>query len=241
MERDFRKGHIAIDFPAEPFDSIGDLLRHATRLFFSTLPFLAAVTLIVLVPAKLLFQFACFVMDVPSEGILSYFWMDGADLVFGALIMPALIYGLVMKLRTGKTAPVGESLRWGRRLFRKSLWNKFKVEVTIALSSLLLFLPGIMAMIQLIFTDPIVAIEADRTSEVLRRSRELSNGRRWRIFLTLLPALPISLLHLYASLRATQYSRWLMPPVDGLFTVAEQWMTVVVVLMYLGLAARKIE
>jgi hypothetical protein len=161
--------------------------------------------------------------------------LDIGDLVFEALIAPAVIFGLVMKLRTGKSAPLSESMRWGRRLWGKSLWNRFKVEITIALWSLLLFIPGIIAMIKLIFTDPIVAIEANRTSQVLDRSRELTNGHRWRIFLALLPALPINLLHMYASLRSLQYSPWLMPPIDSVFAVAEQWMTVLVVMMYLGL------
>ena len=237
MERDFRKGYIAIDFPAAPFDSIFGVLLRATRLFFSALPFLAAVTLVIMVPAKMLLQFACILCNVPSEGLLSYFLMDIGDLVFGALVMPAAIYGLAMKMRTGKTPPLGESLRWGRRLWGKSLWNRFKVEITIALWSLLLFVPGIVAMIRLIFTDAIVAIEADRTTQVLDRSRELSRRHGWRIFLALLPALPIDLLHLWGSLRALEYSRWLMPPVDGLFAVAEQWMAVVIVLIYLALSA----
>ncbi|HYW41672.1 MAG TPA: hypothetical protein VE959_02370 [Bryobacteraceae bacterium] len=238
MERDFRKGHIAIDFPTVPFDSVGGLLLRSTRLFFATLPFLAAVTLVVMVPGKLLLEFTCYVTNVPSEGVLSYLLMDMGDLVFGALVMPAAIYGLVMKLRTGKTAPTGESLRWGRRLWGKSLWNMFKVEVTIMLWSLLLVIPGIVAAIRLIFVDPVVAIEGRPSSEILERSRQLCAGHGWRILVALLPAVPINLLHLLASLRALQYSRWLMPPVDGLFAVAEHWMTAVVVLMYLGLAAR---
>ena len=237
MDRDFRKGHIEIDFPTEPFSSIPRLLMRSTSLFFATLPFLAAVTLAILVPAKLALQFACFVMNVPSEGILSYFLMDIGDLVFGALVAPAAIYGLIAKLRTGKTASTGEAFRWGRRLWGKSLWNEFKMQITIALWSLLLIVPGVVAWAKLIFTDAIVAIEADRTADVLQRSRDLTEGRRWRIFLALLPAFPLALLHMYAGLRALQYSRWLMPPVDGLFSVLDQWMTVAVVLMYLGLAA----
>jgi uncharacterized membrane protein len=191
-----------------------------------------------MVPAKFLLQLVLMMFNVPRDGVLSYVLDDLADLVFGALVMPAAIYGLAMKMRAGKTPPLGESLRWGRRLWGKSLWNRFKVEITVALWSLLLFVPGIVAMIKLIFTDSIVAVEADRTSEVLDRSRELSAGHRWRIFLALLPAAAINLVHMYASLRSLEYSAWLMPPVDGLFAVAEHWMTVVVVLMYLGLVGQ---
>jgi hypothetical protein len=41
-------------------------------------------------------------------------------------------------------------------------------------------------------------------------------------------------------LRAEQYSRWLMVPVDSLFSVLDHWMTVVVLLIYLGLVAPRV-
>jgi hypothetical protein len=235
MDRAFRKGHLEIDFPTEKFDSLGELLLRATRLFFSTLPFLAAVTLIVYLPAKLALQSALYALDVPGEGILSYFLMDSCDLILSALVIPAIVYGLVARLRTGKTPPIAESLRWGRRQWGKTLWNKVKVEITIALWSLFLVVPGVVAMMKLIFTDVIVAIEADREREVLQRSRNLSEGHRWRIFVALLPALPLSLVHLYATLRTLQYAPAAMVPVDGLFAVLDQWMNVVILLIYLGL------
>src|ERR1017187_10006714 len=88
MDRAFRKGHLEIDFPTEKFDSLGELLLRATRLFFSTLPFLAAVTLIVYLPAKLALQSALYALDVPGEGILSYFLMDSCDLIGVAPLGP---------------------------------------------------------------------------------------------------------------------------------------------------------
>ena len=139
-------------------------------------------------------------------------------------------------MRVGKTCPAGEALRWGRRQWGRSLWNEFKMEITILLWSALLFVPGVVAMVKLVFVDPIVAIEADREPEVLRRSRDLTEGHRWLVFLALLPALPLSLAHTYAAFRALQYSGWLMVPVDSLFCIVDQWMTALVLLMYLGLA-----
>jgi hypothetical protein len=234
MDRAFRKGHLEIDFPTEKFDSLALLLR-ATGLFVSTLPFLAAVTLIVYVPAKLALQFALYALNVPSDGILFYCLMDFCDLILSALLIPAIVYGLVAKLRTGKTPRVANALHWGRRQWGKTLWNKVKVEITIALWTLFLFVPGVVAMMKLIFTDMVVAIEADQEREVLQRSRNLSEGHRWRILVALLPALPLSLVHMYATLRTVQYFLAAMVPVDGLFAVLDQWMTVVILLIYLGL------
>lgn len=237
MDRAFRRGHLEIDFATPPFDSVGGVLLRATRLFLGSLPFVASIALAVFLPGKLLLQLLCWFLDFPAEGVASYIANDLGDLILSALVMPALVFGLIVKLRKGKTGGFGESLRWGRRQWGKSLWNRFKVEITIMLWSALLIIPGLVVMVKLIFTDPIVAVEADRESEVLQRSRELAAGNLWRIFLAILPALPLSLAHMYAALRSLQYSRWLMVPIDSLFCVLDQWMTVVVLLLYLGLAA----
>ena len=174
MDQDFRQGHLAIDFPTEPFDSIPRLLRNSIRVFFSNLPFLAAVTLIVFLPGKLALQWICYVLNIPTDGIMAYLLMDFSDLVLGAVVIPAAIYGLFAKFRTGQTASLAESLRWGRRQWAKTLWNKFKVEITIMLWGALMVVPGVVAMVKLIFADAIVAIEADLESEVLMRSRSLT-------------------------------------------------------------------
>src|SRR4051812_48582027 len=153
----------------EPFDSAGRLLGRSARVFFTRLPFLASVTLAVFVPGKLVMQVVCWVLDVPPEGIASYLLMDFSNIVLGALAIPAAIYGLT----TGR--PVVECLRHGRKLWGRMFWNKFKVEITVALWSLLLFVPGIIAMVKLALTDAIVALEPVEP-EPLARSRELTAG-----------------------------------------------------------------
>ena len=47
MDRDFRQGHLEIDFPTEPFHSAFRLLVRSAVLYFASLRFLAAITLIV--------------------------------------------------------------------------------------------------------------------------------------------------------------------------------------------------
>ena len=237
MDRDFRRGYIEIDFPTEPFHSVFRLLVRSAVLFFANLRFLAAVTLAVYLPVKLALQFACYVLDVPTNGILSYLLLDISDLVLSALVIPAVIYGLVARFRGGQTAAVGESLRWGRRQWGKTLWNMFKVEVTVALWGALLVIPGLVAMVRLVFAGAIVAIEADRETEVLARSRALSRGHGWRIFLVLLPLMAADLLGSYLVLSALDqaaYSRVVIAVADSVLSVGGQWTTVAVLLMYLG-------
>jgi hypothetical protein len=237
MERDFRQGCIEIDFPTEPFGSVTRLLLRSAVLFFSNLPFLAAVTLVVFVPGKLALQFGCYVMDVPTGGILSYLLMDFSDLILGALVVPAAIYGLVEKLRRGQIPPLAECLRWGRRQWAKTLGYKLVVEITIALSGALLVVPGLMAMARLIFNDAIVAIEADRETHVLSRSSDLSRGRRWRIFFVLLPMMVLDLAGTFLvldRLEGLTHSRVALALGDSLFSVGGHWTTAIVLLLYLG-------
>jgi hypothetical protein len=83
-----------------------------------------------------------------------------------------------------------------------------------------------------------VAIEADREREVLGRSRALTQGHRWRIFLALLPLWAAELVVTFLVFSALQRhtdSRLLIALVDSLFSVGGQWSTVIVLLMYLGL------
>jgi hypothetical protein len=237
MDRAFRQGHLEIDFPTEPFHSAFRLLARSAVLFFSNLRFLAAVTLVVFLPVKLALQFVLYLLDFPADGIVTYLALDASDIVLSALVVPAVVYGLVARSRGGQTASVRESLRWGRRQWGKSLWNMFKVEVTVTLWGLLLLIPGLVAMVRLIFADVIVAIEADRETEVLARSRVLSKGHGWRIFLVLLPLGVVGLVGTFLVLGALQkaaYSRVVMALADSVLSVGGQWTTVAVLLMYLG-------
>jgi len=239
MDRDFRKGYLEIDFPTEPFGSPFRILGRSLALLASQLPFVAAVTLAVFLPGKLLLQFACYVADVPAEGILSYFLMSVSDLVLGALAVPAVVFGMVVRFRTGQPPAVAEALRWGRRQWAKSLWNEFQVQVTVLLWSLLLVVPGVMAYVRLSLVDPIVAIEADRESRVLERSRRLTEGHRWRIFLVLLPLALLDLAASFVVLNAVEragFSRILLALADSVLALVGQWLTLAVLLMHLGIA-----
>jgi len=237
MDRDFRQGHLEIDFPTEPFHSVWRLLVRSAVLFFANLRFLAAVTLAVYLPAKLALQFVLYVLNIPTDGIVTYLALDSSDMILSALVIPAAVYGLVAKFRGVQTASVRESLRWGRRQWGKTLWNMFKVEVTVTLWALLLLIPGLVAMVRLVFAEAIVAIEADRETEVLERSRVLAKGHGWRIFLVLLPLMTVGLVGSFLVLGAfddAAYSRVVMAVVDSLLSVGGQWTTVAVLLMYLG-------
>src|ERR1017187_1685656 len=108
MPPDFSRGYLAVDFPTEPFHSVGGLLLRSVRVFLSNLGFLTAVTLAVFLPGKLLLQLACSLGNVPIDGILSAVLLDLSDLVLGALVAPAVIYGLLVRFRGGSPPPLAE-------------------------------------------------------------------------------------------------------------------------------------
>ena len=216
---------------AAPFDSAPRLLGRSAQLFFRKLPFLAAVTLAIFLPGKLLFQLAGYFLDIPPEGIASYILGDFSDLVLGSLTIPAAIYGLM------SGAGVAESLRRGRTLWARMFWMRMKVEVTVALWSLLLFVPGIVAMVKLALTEPIVVLEP-REPDPLARSRELTEGRRWRVFFVAIPLLLLDLVGSFVVLSAlpgVAHSRLLMALADSAVAVVSMWTTVAGLLMYLGI------
>jgi len=215
----------------EPFDSAPRLLARSARVFLGNLPFLATITLAVFIPGKLLFQFIGYMLDIPPDGIASYLLMDFSDLVLGSLAGAAAIYGLAT--RKG----VAASLRRGRRLWARMFWTRIKVEVTIALWMLLLFVPGIVATVKLALTESVVVLE-DREPEPLERSKQLTQGRRWRVFFVIAPLMLLDLagsIGVLSALPDVAHSRWLLAVADSLLAIISMWTTVAGLLMYLGI------
>jgi hypothetical protein len=214
----------------QPFDSAAGALARSARVFFANFPFLAGVTLAVFVPGKLLFQWLSYLLDLPPEGIASYILMDFSDLFLGALAIPAAIHGLTAG------ASIGDSLRRGRKLWSRMFWNKFKVEMTVTLWALLLFIPGLIAMVKLALTEAVVALEAGEP-DPLARSRELTEGHRWRVFGVMAPLLLLDFVGSFAVLSAlpgVAHSRWMLAAADSLMAVVSMWTTVAGLLIYLG-------
>jgi hypothetical protein len=238
MNRAFRQGYLEVGFPAEPFSSSARLLLETVRLFASRFGLIAAVTLAVFLPGKLLLQWMCELADITTGGLLSYALLEASDLILGALAVPAVVYGLVAAMPAGRVPAMSECLWWGRRQWAKMLWNKFKVEITVMLWGALLVIPGIIAMIRLIFTDIIVAVEADREPDPMGRSRDLSQGRRWRIFLVLAPMMLADMAATFLILDripGATNSRILFAASDSILNVLGQLTTVAALLMYLGM------
>jgi hypothetical protein len=232
MDREFRKGHLDPELDAPPFTSPFALVGRAIRLFASRFGIIAGITMAVFLPGNLALQFVCELLDIPLSGMLFYLLMEALDLVLASLVAPAVVYALV-----GKSPGFGAAMRWGRRQFRKTLWNEVKVNITVILWGALLIVPGIVAMVRLIFTDVVVAIEADLTGDPMQRSRDLARGRFWRILAALAPIALVNMAAMFLILDRPGIveSRVVFAAADSVLNIFNQLTTVAVVLIYLGL------
>lgn len=238
MDGAFSRGYLDLDFPVEPFTSAPRLLLRSAVVYLKGLPFLAGMTLLIVLPVKVAVQLVLSLLDAASSPTLSNLASVFSDLLAEAFLVPAVLFALVAQLRTGRLPAVGDMLRWGRRQYVKTLWNEFRAEITVALYTLLLIVPGIIWYVKLIFTETIVAIEGDLTSEVLDRSRRLTEGRRWRIFAVIAPisvlSLAVNALVLYGLRPAPD--RWYEAvAAETALSLIGLWSTVAAFLMYLGL------
>jgi hypothetical protein len=237
MDRASRPGQLIIDFPVNPFDSPLHLLGNTIRLFFRNFGMIAACTLLVYLPGHLLYQAAAVAFEIPSSGIFSAIALEVLDLVLSALVMPAIVFGLMQNMRN---APQKGALRWGLRRWLPMLVNQVKVEITVILYGALLIVPGVIAMIRLTFVPVIVAIEGDTQFNPLERSRQLAQRRFWRILLVCLPLTILDLAGnflLLGRIAGVDRARILFAVAESLLAVAGQTATVAALLMYLGIAA----
>jgi hypothetical protein len=191
------KPNAQAELPVVPFTSVGSMLARSIAVFFGNFGFVAGVTLSAYAPLKLVVFSICGLAGVSPGGVASSIIRDCADGVSASLVAPALIYGIAMAMRTGRTPPVGECLRRGAGLWWPTMWNDFKAEVTIGLRMMLLVVPGVIAAVRLAFVEQVVALEPDQRAAVLDRSRQIAAGHGWKIFLASIPAFALGFLSEY--------------------------------------------
>jgi len=199
-----------------------------------------SVTLVGYAPLKFVVFLGCDLAGVSPGGVAASVIRDLGDALLGALVAPAVIYGIVTRLRSGNVPSTGDCLRRGRQLWWKTLWNDFKAEITIGLRMALLIVPGLIAAVRLCFVEVVVAVEGESQTGVLARSREISAGHGWKIFFTCLPAVAMGFVNewlLFSLMDKLGLSWMLAAAVDCVMAIASQWTTVLLTLMYLAFVA----
>ena len=155
---------------------------------------------------------------------------------------PAVIYGIVTRLHSGRLPSTGDCLRRGRQLWWTTLWNDIKAEITIGLRLALFIVPGLVAAVRLCFVEVVVALEGKTQSDVLARSREITAGHGWKIFWTGLPAVAMGFVNewlLFSLMERWGLSWMLAAAIDCVMSIAGQWTTILLTLMYLAFVSGK--
>ncbi len=160
---------------ARPF-SAGDVIGRSFSVWFGNLVPFSIVTLIVHVPVFLIVALA------PAEG------SSGADAlanIVSALanlvVTGALTYGVLQALR-GAPVPLGRLLGKGFAKLGSVFLVSLGLGVIVFLGILLLVVPGIIAACALYVAVPAVVVEDVTPGEALGRSRKLTKGSRWGMF-----------------------------------------------------------
>jgi hypothetical protein len=152
-------------------------------------PFFALALLLSGVPA-FLFEYLTWGDFQPDGadliGSLSYwaalFGSLFAIVLGGALLQGVLVRSTILHLG-GRSADIQASLMLGLRLMLPILGVTFFVTLFSGLGLLLLVVPGVMIYCALIVSIPALVEERRGVFGSMRRSRELTRGSRWRVFL----------------------------------------------------------
>jgi hypothetical protein len=205
----FDSKSLEIDFEVAPFVDVSTTLRDTYALSRSQFKLILSIVLTAIAPHVLLiigasglagpsrlpapaFGFGAPPASLPTGAGASEAGMVGAigvilliALVYQffrlAVVPPALIYGIVTSLRTGVRPSLFECYRWG---FKRCFTTGFALIASFAMivvGIICLIVPGIILGIALSLVLPIAAIEGCGAIDSVRRSLDLTKGRRGAI------------------------------------------------------------
>lgn len=131
---------------------------------------------------------------VGSRGLLTVTGIAGMviNLAVLVLVIQTLTYGTVQALRGGKVS-IGDCLMHGLRSVPVGIGIGFLAYIGIVLGTLLLIVPGVILFTMWSVALPAAIVERTGVVGALGRSRQLTSGRRWRVFGTILVPILISI------------------------------------------------
>ena len=115
--------------------------------------------------------------------------VNTAALIF---VIQTLTYGTVQALR-GRSASIGDCLIQGARRLPAGIVIGFLAYLGIVLGTVLLIVPGLILFTMWSVALPANTVERTGILASLARSRDLTSGRRWRVFGTIIIPVLISL------------------------------------------------
>jgi hypothetical protein len=173
--------------PLERPFSAGEVIGRSFSVWLRNFVPFSVVTLLINVP--LLVLAAAAPLDAgPAWSLLLNAVSGLAELV----VAGALTYGVLEALR-GSRVPLGMLLRTGFAKLGRVFVVSLGVGVRVFLGTLLLVIPGIVLFCRLYVAIPAAVVEPIDPTDAIDRSRTLTEGSRWGIFLVALVAFLVTL------------------------------------------------
>lgn len=155
---------------------VGDVVRTTARLFGRKAGVFLGLALIGALPAWLVSALAVLLYDSLPAALLILLQL-GASAVGYGWSAAAIIYYAVRTLRA-EPPSIGETMAQALRKFSDVVAVYGLLSLAIALGTLLLVVPGVVFSLMFWAAVPVAAVEGGVIS-ALRRSHELTNGRKW--------------------------------------------------------------
>lgn len=167
--------------PAAAIDPFGfiDILGSTLRLFTSNLWLITKIVFVVVTPFEIFKATSLRNIDGDWELIATTLLLNA---VCKLLIAPALIYAMMKVMHTDAKPSVNEAYRWGLTRLVKLAICAAIAYVLQGLGYMFLIIPGIIIGLALELVYPVAVLENGSPAEVLRRSSELTRGKRLEIF-----------------------------------------------------------
>lgn len=157
---------------------IGQVLSKAFSVFFKNIVTFSLISGIVGIPIVL---FNLFAEQAPPDQKLIYSLLAFVTyLFFGPLSAAIILHGAFQQMR-GLPVRLGESISSGLARLLPLLGLMILQTIGIMLGTLLFIIPGLILMVMWYVAIPVCVVERQGPVKSLGRSRELTQGFRWKI------------------------------------------------------------
>ena len=167
------------------------ILKNGLKLLTENFNLVSKIVLTVWLPGSILLALLnMFVFPAMTNGEeLSHFVLETRvtnliELAFGLIYIGALVYAL-SQINQGIKPSYQESIKYGIQKCYKLFVTRFSSGFIIALGIVAFIIPGIVFSLQFALIDMAVVLENKQGSQARRLSKELTKGRKLRIFITM--------------------------------------------------------
>jgi len=167
-------------------------IRGATQIFIKNFGLLSALKLTIWLPGSILLVYLrLYVFPEMMGGDEARIYLQELrianiiELAFGPFYIGAILHA-ASQFQQGQPLSYGASMSHGARKSFKLLLTRILVSVITILGLIVFIIPGILLALRLSFTDAIVVLEGATGLQACNLSQELTKGKKWDIFLTII-------------------------------------------------------